>query len=66
MYTAERNLGDGNFKVEISESEDPKANNALMIAAFSLTSEDSLLISLNPKRKEEILKEFDFDYALMS
>ena len=37
-----------------------------MIAAFSLTSDDSLLISLNPERKDEIFKEFDNDFQLMS
>ena len=52
------------YKVEISESEQPKCH--LMIAAFSETSKESLLISLNKERAEEILKEFNNDYELMT
>lgn len=54
-------MGNGYYIVEISSN-----NSCLFIAAYDVESPESLLIELNEKKAEEIMREFNNDYESMA
>lgn len=61
LYKKGRQMGNGYYIVEISSN-----NSCLFIAAYDVESPESFLIELSEKKAEEIMKEFNNDYEMMS
>jgi len=61
LYKKGRQMGNGYYIIEISSN-----NSCLFIAAYDVESPESFLIELTEKKAEDIMREFNNDYEVMS